>query len=203
MDPSADYKALWVWLRQQGKHLYDGKKIGFTRGRLTKWFELWKGARDARPTPPADVIHVANAGDVTKQLVVTGQAATSFMWANQMPELAEGTKDTLGVISYPGDPRASGPVRPCTSSATEHQAPRHRGGRHQLLRQRPRGRQDPGHRARPPANTDVRTAVTSGLTDAAHEGHRRLREPTWPASSARLRACRPRASGHGPAHPSR
>ena len=23
-DPSADYKAFWVWLRQQGKDLYDG-----------------------------------------------------------------------------------------------------------------------------------------------------------------------------------
>jgi multiple sugar transport system substrate-binding protein len=48
---------------------------------------------------------VANAGDVTKQLVVTGQAATSFMWSNQMPELAKNTKDKLGVVSYPGDPK--------------------------------------------------------------------------------------------------
>lgn len=105
MDPSADYKAFWVWLRQQGKDFYSGTKLGFTQTELTAWFELWKGARDAKATPPADVIHVANAGDVSKQLVVTGQALTSFMWSNQMPELAKNTKDTLGVVSYPGDPK--------------------------------------------------------------------------------------------------
>ena len=105
MDPSADYKALWVWLRQQGKDFYNGTKIAFTADDLTKWFTLWKNARDAKAAPPADVIHVANAGDVTKQLVVTGQAATSFMWSNQMPDLAKATKDKLGVVSYPGDPK--------------------------------------------------------------------------------------------------
>jgi multiple sugar transport system substrate-binding protein len=105
MDPSADYKALWVWLRQQGKDFYSGAKLGFTAEDLTRWFDLWKGARAAKAAPPADVIHVANAGDVTKQLVVTNKAATSFMWSNQMPELAKSTKDTLGVVSYPGDPK--------------------------------------------------------------------------------------------------
>ena len=31
MDPSADYKALWMWLRQQGKDLYNGKRVGVHR----------------------------------------------------------------------------------------------------------------------------------------------------------------------------
>jgi multiple sugar transport system substrate-binding protein len=106
MDPSADYKALWMWLRQQGKELYNGKQLGLTVDDLTKWFELWKGARDSKAAPPAAVIQVANAGDVTKQLVVTGKAATSFMWVNQLPELAKNTKSQLGVVSYPGDPSA-------------------------------------------------------------------------------------------------
>jgi multiple sugar transport system substrate-binding protein len=105
MDPSADYKAFWVWLRQHGKDFYNGTKLGFTADDLTQWYQLWKGARDAKAAPPADIIHVANGGDVTKQLVVTGQAATSFMWSNQMPELAKSTKNTLGVVSYPGDPK--------------------------------------------------------------------------------------------------
>jgi multiple sugar transport system substrate-binding protein len=105
MDPSADYKALWLWLRQQGKELYNGKQLGFTTDDLTKWFELWKGARDRKAAPPADVIQSANAGDVTKQLVVTGKAATSFLWSNQLPELAKNTKDQLGVTAYPGDPK--------------------------------------------------------------------------------------------------
>jgi multiple sugar transport system substrate-binding protein len=106
MDPSADYKALWMYLRQQGKELYNGRQLAFTVDDLTKWFELWKGARDTKAAPPADVIQVANQGDVTKQLVVTGKAATSFLWANQLPELAKNTKDQLGVVSYPGNPSA-------------------------------------------------------------------------------------------------
>jgi multiple sugar transport system substrate-binding protein len=105
MNPAADYKALWVWLRQQGKDFYKGTEIGFTEADLTKWFQMWKDAQDAKAVPPADIVHVANAGNVTTQLVVTGQALTSFMWSNQLPELAKNTKDTLGVVSYPGDPK--------------------------------------------------------------------------------------------------
>jgi pectin-derived oligosaccharide transport system substrate-binding protein len=105
-DPSADYKAFWVWLRQQGKDLYKGKELGFTADDVTRWFELWKGARDRKATPTPDVIHEGNATDITKQLVVTGKAATSWVWVNQMPELKKNTKDELGVIAYPGNPSA-------------------------------------------------------------------------------------------------
>lgn len=105
-DPSADYKAFWIWLRQQGKDLYDGKELGFTAEDVTKWFDLWKGARDRGATPTPDVIHEGNATDITKQLVVTGKAATSWVWANQMPDLKKNTKDELGVVAYPGDPSA-------------------------------------------------------------------------------------------------
>ncbi|MBQ1070003.1 ABC transporter substrate-binding protein [Micromonospora sp. D75] len=103
-DPSADYKALWVWLRQQGKDLYNGKELGFTAEDVTKWFELWKGARDRGATPKPDVIHEGNSSDITKQLVVTGKSATSWVWVNQMPDLKKNTKDELGVVAYPGDP---------------------------------------------------------------------------------------------------
>ncbi|MBN1171491.1 MAG: extracellular solute-binding protein, partial [Micromonosporaceae bacterium] len=93
MDPSADYKAFWIWLRQQGKDLYQGDDLGFGTEDVTKWFELWKGARDQGATPTADVIHQGNASSVTSQLVVTGKALTSWVWCNQLPELAKNTKD--------------------------------------------------------------------------------------------------------------
>lgn len=106
MDPSADYKALWIWLRQQGKDFYADKKLGFTEEDLTKWFEYWKAARDGGATPPADVLHGANGGSVSEQLVVKGSAAISWVWSNQLPELAKATKDPLGIVAYPGDPSA-------------------------------------------------------------------------------------------------
>jgi multiple sugar transport system substrate-binding protein len=106
MDPSAIYQALWVYLRQNGKDLYKGKELGFDAQDITNWFQLWKGARDRGATPTPDVIHEGNATDISKQLVVTGKADTSWVWANQMPELKKNTKDELGVIAYPGDPSA-------------------------------------------------------------------------------------------------
>lgn len=105
MDPSADYKALWVWARQQGKELYSGKAIALSKEDITKWFDLWADARARKAAPTADLIHEANGGDVTKQLVVTGKALTSFMWANQITEMQKATKQTLGVVTYPGDPK--------------------------------------------------------------------------------------------------
>lgn len=105
-DASAVYQAFWVWLRQQGKDLYKGKELGFTEQDVTGWFELWKDARDRGATPTPDVIHEGNATDISKQLVVTGKAGTSWVWANQMPELKKNTEDELGVVAYPGDPKA-------------------------------------------------------------------------------------------------
>ncbi len=102
-DPSADYQAFWVWLRQQGKDLYKDKALGFTEQDVAAWFELWKGARTRGATPTADVIHEGNVTDISKQLVVTGKAATSWVWANQMPELKKNTENELGVVAYPGD----------------------------------------------------------------------------------------------------
>ncbi|MEJ3746781.1 extracellular solute-binding protein [Actinomycetes bacterium KLBMP 9797] len=106
MDPSGNYMAFWVWLRQQGKGLYAGKEIGFTADDAAKWFTLWAGARAAGACPTPDVIHEGNESSITKQLVVTGKAATSWVWVNQMPEMRKSTKDELGVIAFPGDPSA-------------------------------------------------------------------------------------------------
>ncbi|MEV4626023.1 extracellular solute-binding protein [Micromonospora sp. NPDC049523] len=106
MDPSADYKALWLWLRSQGKELYRGRQLGFTEADMTRWFDLWRDARSDRATPSAVVTAEANSGDVTRQLVATGKAATSFMWSNQLPELQKLTQDELGVVTYPGAPKA-------------------------------------------------------------------------------------------------
>ncbi len=55
-----------------------------------------EGARDSGATPTADVIHEGNSSDASKQLVVTGKAATSWVWSNQLAALSKNTKDELG-----------------------------------------------------------------------------------------------------------
>jgi multiple sugar transport system substrate-binding protein len=105
-DPSAVYQALWVYLRQNGKDLYKGNQIAFDESDITKWFQMWKDARAAGATPTPDIIHEGNDSSVSKQLVVTGKADTSWVWTNQMPELKKNTKNDLGLMAYPGDPSA-------------------------------------------------------------------------------------------------
>jgi multiple sugar transport system substrate-binding protein len=104
MNPGADYKALQVWLRQQGKDLYTAGNLGFTQADLTRWLRFWADAQARHATPPADIVHTANTGDVSKQLVETGQAAISFMWSNQLEELQKGTEHELDIVTYPGNP---------------------------------------------------------------------------------------------------
>ena len=168
MDPSADYKALWVWLRQQGKQLYDGKKIGASAEDLVKWFDLWKGARDRMAAPPADVIHGANAGAVANQLVVTGKAATSFLWANQLAELQKATKSELGVVAYPGDP--SGQWARAALYFSIYKGTKHADVAADVLNflvNDVEAGKVLGTDRGLNANTDVRAAVASGLKDAA------------------------------------
>lgn len=167
MDPSADYKALWMWLRQQNKELYNGKKIGASKDDIVRWFDLWKGARDRKAAPTADIIHEANGGDVTKQLVVTGKAATSFMWANQITELQKATKQTLGVVAYPGDPKAQWARAALYFSIAKSSARKDRAvDVVNFLVNSPEVGKLWGADRGLSANMDVRKTVSDGLTDA-------------------------------------
>ncbi|WIM93949.1 extracellular solute-binding protein [Actinoplanes oblitus] len=168
MDPSADYKAMWVWLRQNGKDLYHGNQLAFTKDDVQKWFELWKGARDAKATPTADVIHEGNETDITKQTVVTGKALTSWVWANQMPDIQKNTKDVLGVVAYPGDPSAQWARASMYLSV-------YRGSKHKdaavdvinFLANDPEAAKILGTDRGLPSNLDNRTAVSATVTDPA------------------------------------
>ncbi|MGI5214609.1 ABC transporter substrate-binding protein [Plantactinospora sp. CA-290183] len=106
MDPSDDYKALWMWLRSQGKELYRGRQVGFTEDDATRWFELWRDARRNGATPSQRVIEAASGDDINSDLVAAGKVAATFAWSNQLPELQKQAKDRLGVVAYPGRPDA-------------------------------------------------------------------------------------------------
>ncbi|MGN9812173.1 ABC transporter substrate-binding protein [Micromonospora sp. BQ11] len=102
MDPSGDYRALWMWLRAQGAEFYRGRDLAFDREQLLQWFRLWQDARRDRATPSAALIEQADNENLTRQLVITGAAAASFAWAHQLPALQRLTEDELGVAGIPG-----------------------------------------------------------------------------------------------------
>lgn len=112
MDPSGDYRALWIWLRSKGGALYQGRQLGFGSTELIDWFDLWRLARSNRATPSAALVEQADSGELARQLVVTGHTAASFAWSHQLPELQRFTDDELAVTAFPGPlaaqwPRAS------------------------------------------------------------------------------------------------
>lgn len=106
-DPSGSFEALEVWLRQRGKDAYHGSKLAFTADDLTEWWQYWVAAHQKRATPPPDVTHVTNQGDITKDLISTGTGATSLEWSNQLEAQAALTKDELGITTFPGDVHAA------------------------------------------------------------------------------------------------
>lgn len=106
-DPSGYFQVLEIWLRQRGKDAYRGTKLAFTADDLTEWWQYWVDAHKKKATPPPDVTHVTNQGDITKDLISTGKGATALQWSNQLAAQAETTNHELGIVSYPGDPHAA------------------------------------------------------------------------------------------------
>ncbi|WP_076472202.1 ABC transporter substrate-binding protein [Micromonospora avicenniae] len=112
MDPSGDYRALWLWLRGQGGEFYRGRQLAFGVDELIGWLELWRRARAGRATPSAALVEQADSGEPARQLVVSGLTAASFAWSHQLPELQRLTRAELGLTAFPGSltsqwPRAS------------------------------------------------------------------------------------------------
>lgn len=164
MDASAAHQAFWMWLRAQGKEIYNGKQLGFGAEDLQRWFELWANARLLKTTPPTEVVHVADSGDVTKQPILSKQAVTAFAWSNQLAELQKGTDHELGITAYPGDPKGQWARASMFWSI-------YKGSKHQdvtadvinFLVNDPEAGMALGTERGLPSNLDVRTQITTSL----------------------------------------
>lgn len=99
-DMAAQYPPLQMWLRQRGKDTYKGSKLGYTVDDITEWFQFWLNAKKA--TPPADITHVGNTGDISKSLLITKQGALTYLWSNQLEEISKGTDHDVALVPLPG-----------------------------------------------------------------------------------------------------
>jgi multiple sugar transport system substrate-binding protein len=106
-DESADLGGFEFWLRQQGKELYDGQRLGFTEDDAARWLELWAGLREKGAASPAEIAQPANAGDISKNTVITKQTAVTFSWDNQFTEVSKGTDHQLMLVPLPGAPEGA------------------------------------------------------------------------------------------------
>jgi multiple sugar transport system substrate-binding protein len=103
-DESADLGCFEFWLRQQGKDLYDGQRLGFTEDDAAAWFDMWAGLRQSGAATPAEVAQAANSGDISKNTVITKQTAVTFSWDNQFTEVGKATDHELVLVPLPGPP---------------------------------------------------------------------------------------------------
>ncbi|WP_434741600.1 ABC transporter substrate-binding protein [Micromonospora sp. SH-82] len=106
MDPSGDYRPFWLWLRSRNAELYRGRRLGFTTTDMVDWLDLWQQARSNKATPRLRLLLRTVDSDPSRQLIVTGDTAASFIWSNQLADLQSHTDDELDLVSCPGPPAA-------------------------------------------------------------------------------------------------
>jgi multiple sugar transport system substrate-binding protein len=103
-DESANISLFEPWLRQQGKQLYDGQKLGFTAEDVTAWLTMWAGFRASGAASPAEIAQPANAGDISKNTVAAKTTAATFLYDNQLTELSKATDHAVLLVPVPGPP---------------------------------------------------------------------------------------------------
>jgi multiple sugar transport system substrate-binding protein len=101
-DESADIGTFEFWLRQQGKELYDGQRLGFTADDVAAWLDMWAGLRTSGAATPAEVAQPGNSGDISKNSVITQQTAVTFSWDNQLTEVSKATDHEVMLAPLPG-----------------------------------------------------------------------------------------------------
>ncbi|GAA1841092.1 ABC transporter substrate-binding protein [Asanoa iriomotensis] len=95
-DGSGDLDAYWMWLRAQGKDLYEGAAPGFAPGDTARWFAMWQEAR------AADAI----ARPAGERALTEGAAVAAFGWSAEFPAWQQRDDDDLALVARPGDTRA-------------------------------------------------------------------------------------------------
>ncbi|GIF72774.1 ABC transporter substrate-binding protein [Asanoa siamensis] len=98
-DGSGDLDAFWMWLRAQGRELYEKKGgPGFNAPDVTRWFTMWRDAREDGA--------IAKAGEPTgEQALTKGTAAAAFGWSTDFAAWQGRTDDDLALVGCPGDAR--------------------------------------------------------------------------------------------------
>ncbi|SNT15398.1 multiple sugar transport system substrate-binding protein [Asanoa hainanensis] len=97
-DASGDLDAFWMWLRAQGRELYQDGGPGFGTEDVMRWFTLWQEARWDDATP-------STGGPDGRQALLEGKVAAAFSSSGQFAGWQDGTDDQLALVACPGDTR--------------------------------------------------------------------------------------------------
>lgn len=103
-DLTADWGGFGVYCGQRGfmNQFTEAGELAFGADILVDYWKLWKDMRDAGATPSAeDSAAVAGMADLDKMGIVTGKAAISYAWSNQIVGTQALTQDKLGAGMRP------------------------------------------------------------------------------------------------------
>ncbi|MGP0225128.1 ABC transporter substrate-binding protein [Paenarthrobacter sp. NCHU4564] len=91
-----------LWLRQHGKALFNGEgKLGFEESDLREWFDYQAKLRDSKAVPPASVMTEDASASVDQQGLATNRFAMAFYWSNQLGALSKASGQNLEILRPP------------------------------------------------------------------------------------------------------
>ena len=96
---------LEVFVRQQGRSLFDGRKIGATRDDLIKWFTMWEEMRQSGGATSAEFTANSTWAIETRP-ITTGSAAMDFDVQNKLEAYQaamQNPDDVLKIAPFPHD----------------------------------------------------------------------------------------------------
>jgi multiple sugar transport system substrate-binding protein len=105
-DNTADYQNFSDFIAQKGVAMFneDGT-YGATQEIVEEYWSTWQKIREAGATPAGpESAGLAGVSDLSQLGVVTGKAATSYVWSNQLVGAQGLVEDPLGAAMYPNTP---------------------------------------------------------------------------------------------------
>lgn len=106
-DNTADYQNFSDFIAQKGVAMFneDGT-YGATQEIVEEYWSTWQKIREAGATPAGpESAGLAGVSDLSQLGVVTGKAATSYVWSNQLVGAQGLVEDPLGAAMYPNTPK--------------------------------------------------------------------------------------------------
>jgi len=159
-----------LWLMQNGKSLFttDGK-LGFTEADLTAFWTLWQDMVKSGAATPAEISNQYD-GTTAKSALVQGKSTAEFIFDNTLGGTQAAMKNKLSLVAFPTDGSSSGMYYKPTMLLSATSQSKHPAEAAQLINylinDEAAGKVLGVDRGLP-ANTTVRSAVVSGISDPA------------------------------------
>ena len=104
-DNTANFQNFSDFVGQMGAAMYTDGQYSVPQDIVEDYWETWRKIREAGATPrPEETAALASTTELAQLGLVTGKAATSYAWSNQLVGTQALTADPIGAAMYPNTP---------------------------------------------------------------------------------------------------